>query len=127
MSDAIPRTPERADDGRHEFLITIRTPGEPEQHFLLKTPEYHEPGFYRQSVSLSGFQSRELKRIYSPKQWPKKLAWTVKHAVVHHNPSHDATVRYEQSQGRMIPTETIIGVWALYERIGYDRHRKRFL
>lgn len=127
MTAFVASTAGSEDDGRHEFLVTVRTPGEPEQHYLLKIPGYREPDHYRQSVSVSTFMTRELKRIFAPKPWRKQIVWKVKHAVIRHNPRLDATIRQEQSQGRMIPTETILGVWALYERIGYDRHRKRFI
>ena len=120
-------------------LITLHIPNE--KHPVLRIVEYPdpgEPGFYRQATSLSHFRTRELNRAFPDKHRliGSNVNW-IQYAQMQKYASVDwlfgdevsLTVLLEcQMQGiafEDIPVSN--GVWQLYEDIGYDRKKPKFV
>jgi hypothetical protein len=118
-----------------QILIELHTPGESQGDFLiLEHPTFGEDDFYPQAVSYSWFHDRELKRAFPDVSSGKLIdgmnwveyASTIKYCSEH--TTYRGIKEHLDFFGIDINTVPVCkGVWDFYNKIGYDRKRKKYL
>lgn len=117
-----------------QILIELHTPGKEDRDFyILEHPTYGDKGFYTQCISYSWFHDRELNRAFpvgtqntekNGMNW-MQYARTVKYCSEHSTYSsiqeHLALMNIDINH---VPV--CKGVWDFYDKIGYDRKRKKY-
>lgn len=118
-----------------QILIELNIPGQRFGDFyILEKPDCGEDDFYTQTISYQWFNERELKRAF-PEVSSGKLVngmnWveysrTIKYCS--ERATHAARVKeYLDNVGVDINTVPVCkGVWDFYEKIGYDKKRKKY-
>lgn len=110
-----------------------RQSGDYGKFFIVEMPTPNEDNFYPQCISFQWFRDRELKRAYPDTSGKliKGMNWL----------EYSRTVKYcgEQVTGRPIKeylddigvdintVSVCKGAWDFYDKIGYDKKRKRYL
>lgn len=99
--------------------------------YLLNRPRFGEPDFYRQSVSLTAFNERELKRAfpYSGELPPIGFNW-MRHAqsLEYCSVDHDyQTTRFGSNADLYPIAAEFNSVWDLYKHIEYDYKKQKYV
>jgi hypothetical protein len=119
-----------------QILIELHIPGkEVGDFFILEHPTYGDKGFYPQCISYSYFHDRELNRAFpnGPQNTNENgLNWmqyarTVKYCS-EHNSYISSLKDYLAIRNININHVPVCkGVWDFYDKIGYDRKRKKYI
>ncbi len=104
---------------------------------MLTAKSPHEDGFYRETCSLNCFRNRELERVFGVLGGKRAAALKMNYY------DYSMTVKYcsvELFYEQYAETRSILGikdtiiiekefdsVWDLYNHIGYDRKKKRYI
>lgn len=117
------------------ILIELNTPDNNYgDHFILEKPECGEDNFYPQTISYQWFTEREMKRAFpdvSSGNLINGMTWM----------EYSRTIKYcsERERGNRIKeyldfigvdintVPVCNGVWDLYDKIGYDRKKKKYV
>ena len=117
-----------------EILVELHEPGKNlENFFIVELPTPGEDGFYRQVSSYSWFYKRELDRAFpdatrntakNGMNW-MQYAKTIKYCSEHS--THHGMEEFLKMIEKDISQVTVCkGVWDFYDKIGYDRKKKRY-
>ena len=117
--------------------MELHIPGQEDSpFFIIEMPTPNEPNFYPQCISFQWFRDRELKRAFPEVSSGKLIngmnwmeyARTVKYCSEHHVGPNRPIKDYLDHFDVDINTVPVCkGLWDFYEKIGYDKKRKRYL
>lgn len=120
-----------------QILIELHTPGKEEGDlFILEHPSPNEDNFYPQAVSYTWFHDRQLKNAFpevSSGQLINGMNWmeyakTVKYCSEHQVSPRETISEFLENFGVDINTVSVCkGVWDFYDKIGYDRKKKKYV
>jgi hypothetical protein len=116
-----------------QILIELHTPGKQStDFFILEHPTYGEPQHRWQAVSYTWFRDRELKRAFPNLDGLHKgMNWmeyrnTVKYCSEHH-PSRPIKDFLDDMGVDINHVPVCKGVWDFYNKIDYDRKKKKYV
>jgi len=113
-----------------------RGPGDVGTFFLVEIPTYGEPETYIQNTSFQWFRDRELERAFpnTPGEITKGMNWaeysrTIKYCGEHHWQRPNQTFEAYLEHWDVDPSTITVckGIWDFYEKIGYDKKKKRYI
>ena len=119
-----------------QILIELNIPGQRYgEFFILEKPDVGEDNAYTQIISYSWFCDRELKRAF-PEVSSGKLVngmnWVEHSRTIKYCSERETNVNrikdYLDCAGVDINTVPVCkGVWDFYDKIGYDKKRKKYI
>lgn len=94
--------------------------------FVINKPTPSEEGFYRQTVSIEAFRSRQHKRLQAKQYWFYH-EFQDEHDIGLSADRRLATLLGEAEYGvKLLPHVECSSVWDFYEKVGYNYKTKKF-
>lgn len=124
-----------------KWWIEHKRPNEPSQYHIVITPEFLEPGFYRQTTSINAFRTRELRKrfpfdedgrsLYKSSNGENVESCSVRDyddAISLWRSINESLRKLNVDEELVLPEATEhISLWDFYQAIGYDHKKQKYI
>jgi hypothetical protein len=109
-------------------LVVIHRPNKEDSYRIVMYPDFKEPGFYRQILSLDAFKNREMARAFPDGKWKnKKITWaTIKYESDFLPESNLDTIEIWTCGKTWEDLPVSKDVWQFYKDIGYNYKKQKY-